>query len=180
MLFRSTNLDVLTESLKSDPLRYRDKAVKSVRSQVVNLKEALNNGWNNHEFLMNLENSLRTLNTETISYKLNADDLSAIEKLRNEKYSNWVWNYGYGPTYTFKKRSQIGDFIFAVEMEVVKGIITEITPSTNYSNDEFIKIFRDLLIGMPHEKNSLLLKISNLPNKYTNLPEPKEMIKLLF
>lgn len=42
ILFDS-NMDVLSDALKINPLKYKDKAVKSNRSRVINLKEYCNN-----------------------------------------------------------------------------------------------------------------------------------------
>jgi lipoate---protein ligase len=179
-LLYNSNLDVLTESLKSDPLRYRDKAVKSVRSQVVNLKEALAHGWSTQEFLLNLEVALRAIITGTIPYTLKPNDFEAIEQLKTEKYSTWIWNYGYGPTYSFKKRIQSNGFVFAVDVAIVKGIIQEITLNTNYPNEEFNGVFSGLITGTPHEKKALLQKIEPLRSKFEELPHAMELIKLFF
>ena len=179
LLFNS-NLDVLTESLKSDPLRYHDKAIKSVRSQVINLKKALGKEWTNQEFLLNIEASIREISSGVNAYKFTAKDLENIEKLRAEKYSTWVWNYGYGPTYNFKKRIQTGGIVFSVDLTVSKGIITEVKLNTNHSEAILIDNLTALITGSCHEKNAVLEKLTNLSQMIPSLPKPEELVKLFF
>lgn len=179
-LLFSSNLSVLTDSLKSNPFRFQDKAVKSVRSQVTNLKDELNPGWNAWEFLENLESSLRLVSPETKVYKLSHEDIDAIEKLSAEKYSTWEWNYGYGPAYAFKKRMQAGEYTFTVHMQVAKGIISDVKVVTNFPDATFSNKLSEIITGVYHERNILLKKISVLLAEFQNLPKAEELTQLFF
>lgn len=178
-LLYNSNLAVLTESLKSDALRFRDKAVKSVRSQVVNLMDEINKGWTANEFLNSLERVLRE-NTNSEIYSFTPEEILAIEKLKTEKYNTWEWNYGYSPSYGFKKRVRIGDAIFTIDMEVVKGRIAEIKILSNHVDKHFSTEIVKATQNIYHEKTHIkdaLTKIQPLLHSDIN---HEELIILFF
>jgi lipoate-protein ligase A len=179
-LLYQSDLSQLTESLKSDAIRFRDKAVKSVRSEVVNLKDALGKDWSAETFLQNLESALRAITPASVLYKLTADEEETILKLKTEKYDTWEWNYGYGPTYSFRKRIQADNSLFSVELEVVKGKIAEIKLSTNHPDPSVSgKIIHDLT-GCYHHKETLIHKLNEIKKEIPQLPDPNTLIQLFF
>lgn len=179
-LLYNSNLNVLTKSLKNDPLQFNDKAVKSVRSQVVNIKDVIKNEWSSEEFMKKLESSIRKSTPEIQTYELSNEDIAAIEKLRVDKYKTWEWNYGYGPTYTFKKRIKADDYVFAIEMEVNKGKISAFVVKTNYPDAEFPGKLAEMINNSYHEKSILLARISVLSANFPSLPNVDKLIELFF
>lgn len=178
-LLYNSNLNVLTESLKSDALRFRDKAVKSVRSQVVNLVDEINKGWTANEFLINLEQALREKSNSEI-YTFTAEEILAIEKLKTEKYHTWEWNYGYSPSYGFKKRVQTGGAIFTIDMEVVKGRIAEVKILSNHADKHLPEEIANATKNIYHEKTHIKKALSKIPPASLSGINPEELIILYF
>jgi len=102
-LLYNSNLDALTSCLKNDPLKFKDKAVKSVRSEVINIKTILNKNWSSTEFLKRLVEYIKSNLTNIESYTFTENDLIKIHDLQESKYSKNDWNLRYGPNYEFKK-----------------------------------------------------------------------------
>lgn len=45
--------------------------------------------------------------TEVEEYKLTDEDWENIEKLSNDKYRTWEWNYGRNPKYNFEREENL-------------------------------------------------------------------------
>lgn len=176
-LLYQSDLNRLTGSLKSDPTRFEDKAVKSVRSEVVNINQVLQSKETTTEFLQNLVEDLLRNNTDWEKATFSKVDLDKIEELKKEKYDHSEWNYRYGPAYTFKKRLQNGRLVFGVKLRVEKGRITQLEIKGNYKPEEDLKALEMRLLGCYHDKNSLLKLLQETDNL---LPLPAgEFIKAL-
>lgn len=163
-LLYQSDLNRLTGSLKSDPTRFEDKAVKSVRSEVVNINQVLQSKETTTEFLQNLVEDLLRNNTDWEKATFSKVDLDKIEELKKEKYDNSEWNYRYGPAYTFKKRLQSGRLVFGVKLRVEKGRITQLEIKGNYKPEEDLKALEIRLLGCYHDKNSLLKLLQETDN----------------
>lgn len=176
-LLYQSDLNRLTGSLKSDPTRFEDKAVKSVRSEVVNINQVLQSKETTTEFLQNLVEDLLRNNTDWEKTTFSKVDLDKIEELKKEKYDHSEWNYRYGPAYTFKKRLQSGRLVFGVKLRVEKGRITQLEIKGNYKPEVDLKALEMRLLGCYHDKNSLLKLLQETDNL---LPLPAgEFIKAL-
>lgn len=163
-LLYQSDLNRLTGSLKSDPTRFEDKAVKSVRSEVVNINQVLQSKETTTEFLQNLVEDLLRNNTDWEKATFSKVDLDKIEELKKEKYDHSEWNYRYGPAYTFKKRLQSGRLVFGVKLRVEKGRITQLEIKGNYKPEEDLKALEIRLLGCYHDKNSLLKLLQETDN----------------
>lgn len=161
-LLYDSNLETLTACLKNDPLKFRDKAVKSVRSEVVNLKSLIHKDWSAQSFLEHLVEAIRQESTTVKPYTFTQEDLIHINELQESKYKQNDWNFRYGPNYEFKKRSQLSGYVFALNMLVEKGRMTQITLKTNHP-DKTIGIQIPRLLQMKfHDKNEIIQSLEIL------------------
>ena len=96
LLFNST-LPNLSQALKLNPLKYRDKAVKSISSRVTNISEHLKHDITLEEFEKRIVDHVRTMYADAKVYELTEEDRAAIQKLVDEKYGTWDWNFGNSP-----------------------------------------------------------------------------------
>lgn len=99
-LLFDANLEHLGQALHPDG-SYESKAVKSVRSQVVNIRSVLQE-TESSIFLNNIFNIL-SLQEHTYKYVFCEKDVDSINRLKNEKYATTEWIVHYSPKYTFKK-----------------------------------------------------------------------------
>lgn len=100
---------------------YIDKAVKSVRSEVTNLKPFLPDIEKTEQFISDLTGYF--LSTEKYQHlPLTEYEIAAAAKLSEEKYSTSEWLLGYSPRYRVEK-VVIGN---KIAYSVQKGLITEI------------------------------------------------------
>ena len=135
----NSEMEVLGEALKVNPLKFIDKATKSNRGRVTNLIDYLPKETTTETLKELLTAEIIKNNPEAKRYQLSLEDLAGIEQLMEKKYETWDWNFGFSPQYNFKKAIKIPAGFIEVHLDVVHGII------------EKAKIFGDFFASMPIE-----------------------------
>lgn len=126
-LLFDTQLDTLEAALTS-PYSTVSKAVKSIRSNVTNIKHEIANPahFNSTGFLHTMINYFeQRYNTQAV--QLSLKEKASIEKLRKNRYESWEWNWAQNPKctihYQCEARTQL---VLTIE----KGIISTIHNDT--------------------------------------------------
>lgn len=166
LLFDS-NLETLGQSLKVTPGKYHGKAVQSVRSVVTNILPLLRSYRSIQDFTSFLIN-FQLQNNESQNYTLSDSDNVAIYKLTDEKFSKPEWNFGYSPKYTFKNELLITGKMLNIELNVVKGIITNSAVSGDYFSGKNISELNNSLIGEMHLYRQVKQKLESF---LTDVPD---------
>ncbi len=68
--------------------------------------------------MKNLKIILKTIfgETEVEEYKLTDEDWENIEKLSNDKYRTWAWNYGRNPKYNFEREEKFEKDLYKLSL----------------------------------------------------------------
>ncbi|MBL7970039.1 MAG: lipoate--protein ligase [Prolixibacteraceae bacterium] len=149
LLFDS-HLEALKGALKVDLSRFEDKAVQSNRSEVTNISDYLPDPVSVGEFTEFLFGEIRQNYPEFQVYELSADDLEAINGLRDQKYRTWNWIFGYSPRYRFNNKVDTANGEILVSLLVEKGLISEVSVSGAISA-ETGKEISEALLGCRHD-----------------------------
>ena len=122
----NSDLSVVSEALQVDPTKFQTKGVRSVHSRVTNVADHLDRPVSLPEFRrILLENILRENPGQP--YPLTPKDLAAVEKLREERYAAWDWNYGQSPACTVLRRRRVeGCGLVEAYISVDSGLISAI------------------------------------------------------
>jgi len=147
-LLFDTDLKKLSHCLYVDTSRYKDRGVKSIRSEVVNLKSMLGEPMDMYHFSRYILQHVTDEMTGSIT-NLSAEDEEAINSLREEKFVTWEWNYGYSPDYEFERSIDEIDDTLSIKVRVKKGVISDIIFSGESNLDE--EQIRKALTGIFHE-----------------------------
>ncbi len=137
----NSQMSVLGDALKVNPMKFIDKAVKSNRARVTNLIDYLPDGTTVSGFKQLLIGKMRQIDEMSEMYTLTAEDIRSIEQLVQEKYSTWDWNFGFSPDYNFKKAIKIPAGFIELHMDVVRG-----------GTINKVKIFGDFFASRPIEE----------------------------
>lgn len=151
LLFSSHMAD-LSGALNVDPLKFSDKAVKSVRSRVTNISEHLSKQMGVMDFANRIEEHIVSKYPDARFYELTSEDQKKIQKLVDEKYSTWHWNFGYSPKYTFRKvlrTNSSGTIEFA--LDVNNGIMKDVKIFGDYFNKYPTEDIENALRDIPHK-----------------------------
>ena len=150
LLFDS-DLDSLAQSLRVDLRKYQDKAVKSVRSEVSNVRESLGKQINMESFRSSLINYFLDIHKGSSLFILGGDDEYRIKVLAEEKYSSWSWNIGYSPRYRLIRECMLDDLAVSLNLSVEKGIIREIHLVSEGLDKRKCDAFMAQLTGAKHD-----------------------------
>jgi lipoate-protein ligase A len=181
LLFSSRMTD-LSQALNADPLKFRDKAVKSVKSRVTNISEHMKNPMDVTEFADLIQDHIVKLYPDAGFYELNDIDHENINELVRNKYSTWEWNFGYSPNYNFKKILRTtGSGTIEFDLDVQNGTILNVKIFGDYFSRFDTEEIEQALAGVTHEEMSIRKALAgfNLNDYFTNL-EMDEFIQGLF
>lgn len=175
----SAELSDLAQSLNVNPLKFKDKAVKSVRKRVTNIVEHLDKKIDVVEFKDLLIAYMLKNNAENFLYDLTAEDRQAIEQLARDKYSQWEWNYGKSPKHEMKIgfRTEAGGNI-EVNINVSEGVISDIKIYGDFFSQWGVAELESLITGTRFDTNDLYTVMQNIEfNKYITNVTVKEFIE---
>lgn len=180
MLF-SSELTKLNSAIKSDWTKFTDKAVRSNRSKVTNITEHLRKPLTIDEFKSEIIKTVIANNSNFKSYKLTPDDTLAIQKLVDDKYSKWEWNFGYSPKYEFTKSTIIKDGELKISMKIEKGLIINLGITLNNENFNSATHINSAIVNTPHHYLKIKQNLEPIFNGNTNLPFTfEEFLELVF
>jgi lipoate-protein ligase A len=180
LLFASEIAD-LSAALKVNPLKFEDKAVKSVRSRVTNISEHLSEPITVEEFRDKIMDHITKIYPDAHPYKLTDKDKVGIELLAAEKYSQWDWNYGYSPKYAFQKGIKTPGGHLEVHLDVDKGEIKAIKIYGDFFAKREIDEVEAFLVGKQHREEEVLqaLRLIQSSNYFNNISE-EELVSAFF
>jgi len=150
LLFNS-DLTAIANALNVSPIKYQDKSVKSVKSRVANIKDFLANGITLNDFTNTIISSVFDVMPDAQLYKLTQSDISAIEDLAAKKYSTWEWVYGNTPKFTYRNIFRFDKGTIEVQLNVVSGIIDDLTIYGDFFGVGEIKGLTNRFIGLPYD-----------------------------
>lgn len=123
LLFDS-DLETVSEALRVDPLKFESKGIQSVRSRVGNIRSFLSEDMDLAAFWDHLKKTLAR--DGFIEGSLTNEELAAVGRLRETKYSTWEWNYGRSPKYRFTGKQKWAGGLLEIRLAVEAGCIEDI------------------------------------------------------
>jgi lipoate-protein ligase A len=171
-LLFSSHMPDLSKALNADPLKFKDKAVKSIRSRVTNISEHLKTPMDVMEFSTLIENHIMEKYPEAILYELSEEDHARIGEMVQSKYGTWEWNFGYSPQYNFRKvlrTNNSGTLEFNID--VTDGIIRDIKVFGDYFNMCEPEEIENALRNVQHTEGKIrdVLTSYNISDYFNNL-----------
>lgn len=173
-LLFSASMTNLSQALANRPEHFKGKAVQSNRARVTNISDHLTTNMTIEEFLLFLEKFITKTELDKYTlYNYSPQDLAAIAKLTEEKYSKESWNYGSSPKYGYSKTSRFNCGIIELYMEVNRGIIEEIKFYGSYFFINETSLLEKELKGCKNSPEAIKERIKkiDLSNYFSNITE---------
>ena len=171
LLFSSRMAD-LSQALNADPLKFQDKAVKSVRSRVTNISEHLQEPMDVMKFADLIQDYIVSMYPDAKAYDLSDEDHQKIHEMVRSKYNTWEWNFGYSPNYNFKKivRTENSGTI-EFDLDVHNGTILHIKIFGDYFSKFDTEEIETALTGIVHQEGAIreALKPHKIDDFFANL-----------
>ncbi|HHW8034951.1 TPA: lipoate--protein ligase [Staphylococcus aureus] len=149
-LMLNSDLDEVQNALKDNPAKIKSKGIKSVRKRVANIQEFLNDPLEIEEFKKII---LKTIfgEAEVEEYKLTDEDWENIEKLSNDKYRTWEWNYGRNPKYNFEREEKFEKGFVQIKFDVKRGKIEHAKIFGDFFGVGDVTDLENALVGCLHD-----------------------------
>lgn len=147
LLFDS-NLETLSKALKTPPHQITSRAIKSVRSQVINISAYLNNSVDINRFTKLIKEFIFGAGNPIPVYSFAEREWEEIQNLAKTKYRFWEWNFGESPPFRLERRTQIGSEAVEVKLEVEKGKIVSMNLEGSQIADGQIRELNEVLSGV--------------------------------
>jgi len=125
LLFNS-DLSHVQEALNVKQSKIVSKGIKSVRSRVANISEFLSAPMTVEEFKGRVLTGIFNGAIEIPQYHLTAEDWQGINKLTEERYRSWDWNYGESPAFNVQKINRFPFGEIDARIDVQRGVIRSI------------------------------------------------------
>jgi lipoate-protein ligase A len=148
-----TRLDILENIINPSQENIEDKSIESIQASVTNISGNLKEKITLESFKKQMADFFTNYFGIKTRQKLTEKMIEEIQKLAEEKYKKWSWNFGYAPKYRVKNEVMTPSGLIQVDLEVKDGLIAN------------IKLFLDgnrlhetetEFLGSPHDKNLLL------------------------
>lgn len=171
----------LSAALKVNPLKFNDKAVKSIRSRVTNVCEHLPQALSLLEFTELVRAKVHSIYPEVQEYSFSAAEVSEIQKLADQKYATWDWNFGASPKYNLSRALRTPAGTLEAYLDVQQGKIESIRIFGDFFSSRPVSELEAALKGTPHEESALRSKLAELPlSEYFGAVTNEEILSLLF
>ena len=180
LLFDTAMTD-MSNALKVNPLKFEDKAVKSVRKRVTNISEHLKQPLTVLQFSDLIMEHIMDTKHNCKMYEFSDEDLAAITRLRDEKYSTWDWNFGHSPKYSYSKMIRTAGGNIEIHLNIEKGAIAGIKIYGDFFAKKDVSEFEELLLGLPHEEKAISEKLAkvNAEDYFLGITN-EDVLKLMF
>ncbi len=151
----SSEMRNVSEALRINPVKYQDKAVKSVPKRVTNISEHLKEPLSLEDFTKKLMDYVIDTTPGSRLYSFTEEDIRQIQKLRDEKFATNEWNYGQSPDYSFKKSIRTPGGVLEMNLEVKHGIIEKVKIFGDFFSERGIEGIEKALETVSHNEAAI-------------------------
>ena len=118
---------------------------------------------------------------ESELYELTDSDIDAINKLVEEKYGTWNWNFGHSPQYNFQKGIKTNGGHVEINLDVEKGAIKKVKIFGDFFNTRDVGELENILVGVPHEQEHIRQLLTSVGvEKYLSNVTVEELVGGMF
>ncbi len=181
LLFDS-KLDILSRALNVKRDKIESKGVKSVASRVTNIKPYVKDDIDVLEFKQVLLNNIFDYFNQPVEiYELTDNDRKNIQKMVDERYGTWEWNYGRSPKFNYKGYSRFGGGCVETRLQVEGGLIESCKIYGDFFGKGDIGELEEKLQGLKYdidEVNTALMEVSI--DEYLGRITKEEFLQCMF
>jgi lipoate-protein ligase A len=153
-LLYHSDLHLLRECLRVQPGRFKDKAVQSNRSSVINISECLNDGMEMASFEGAFLDYMLSRSDGKL-FDLSEQEHTAITDLAVTKYRSWNWIYGWSPDYELNSNFQFQEMDCQIFVKVHRGILKNCALISKKIPEKDLGRLENLLLDCRHEAESI-------------------------
>ena len=138
----------LSNALRVRKAKIESKGVKSVRSRVATINDFSEKPISVKEFKHQLLNEIFS-DQLVHRHCFTKDEIQKINRLRNEKYVKWEWNYGYFADYDIRLEKKFPAGLVTMSLQVKDARIEKIRIWGDFFGNGDISELENALVGLP-------------------------------
>jgi len=170
----------LTAALRPRAEKFEGKAVQSVRSRITNLADHLREPMDTEAFIAHLAAFIGK-KLDCTPYAYTEADLSAIRKLRDERFGNPAWNFGASPDCRFSKVRKFPAGLIEAHFDLGDGRIRNLQIFGDYFFDRPTEDFCACLEGVPYDRKTIADRLQKVAaGEYFKGVSTTELLNLFF
>lgn len=180
-LLLDTDLGEVANALQVKMNKIESKGHKSVRSRVANISDFLENYIAIDDFKDLLLAGLAEGSEPFEVYHLTPEEWEGVHALREEKYTNWDWNFGRSPKFNIQrtKRFSVGELDIRIFVE--KGHIKEFTIFGDFFGKEPVQSLEQVLLNVAYDKEKITEALQKVHiQDYFGALDTQEFIDLVY
>lgn len=154
----SSDLAELSTALKRGQATFTGKSVQSNRTSVGNISGKLAGIDSTEKLKDAIFSFIGSYYPMASKRNLEPGEISAVNRLADEKYRGWDWNFAYGPAYEISNLLEISGAGYQVWLKVEKGIIRE--GSLTVEGEDMNAT--DFLVGIPHRLEEVRRRLDEM------------------
>lgn len=154
-LMLESDVSEVQNALKVNPKKIESKGVKSVKGRIGNINDFLDERIDIDEFKRRILANIFDGEENIEEYKLSDEDWEKINKLSEEKYQTWEWNFGKNPKYNFNVSHKFEAGLLDVRLDVKKGVIEHAKIFGDFFGVGEIVDIEERLIGVQHNYDAI-------------------------
>lgn len=179
-LMYDVDLEVLTKVLNPSVTKLQSKGIASVRSRVANLSEYLPEIADVQMLSEQLEKILSGNDTDT-AYQLSEEDLANIQRLRDEKFAKWEWNYGRSPKATLVHSARLACGTVEVHLTLKENRISSCRFGGDFLGNLPASDVEKVLQGVAYEPDAIRECLSSIKiSHYFDGVAADDLIRMMF
>ncbi|WP_462324337.1 lipoate--protein ligase [Desulfoplanes sp.] len=154
LLFDS-DMETLVRALNVSDDKITSKALKSVRSRVVNIVDCLSHGMDMAGFKTRLIESVFAPFGGGRAVELTPDQWADVHGLAGTKYGSWDWNFGKSPGFNVQKKERFSIGQVDTRIQVEGGRTTSVKIFGDFLGHGDIARIEELLTGIPYKRQAV-------------------------
>jgi len=181
LLFDS-ELDVLSKALNVKRDKMESKGIKSVSSRVINIKAYVKEDVDVLEFKnLLLKNIFEYFNQPVEMYELTDEDKNNIQKMVDERYGTWEWNFGRSPKFNYKGYNRFAGGCVEARLQVDNGLIENCKIYGDFFGKSDISVLEDKLKGVRYDSDEVKKALTDVViEEYLGRINTEEFLECLF
>ena len=179
-LLFSSDITNLSEALVSKPIKFSDKAVKSVSSRVTNINGYLKDEISVLKFKDLIFKYITKNQQQAVVENLKEEEVKRVEQLVKDKYETWQWNFGKSPKYNFSSEKKFSGGLVEIRLQVEVGVIKEVRIFGDFFSKSDVKDVESALLGAKHYREDVSQRLNGLDisNYFCNISK-EELLEVL-
>lgn len=180
-LLYSADLGKLSQALNVNPLKFKDKAIKSTIGRVGNISDLLPEPMDIDTFIQRIFEYVLHSDSNNQVYELTSTDLTEIEMLKTKKTATWEWNFGQSPKSSYISEKKCTGGIVEVHAEIHGGKLQHIKFYGDFFGTLNLSDLEEQLTMIPYEYETVKQVLISIPlDQYMKNIQVQDLLELLF